>query len=81
MADVALLLGMLLRVSVHFARRRLKDLGALSFAKLEHFKGAEHIRAHRAHGIFLIMNGRGRAGEIIDLIDIRLKGLAHIARL
>jgi hypothetical protein len=47
----------------------LKDSGAVLPCEFQKIKSAEHACLGGLDGVSLIIYGRGRAGEIIDLID------------
>ena len=57
------------RVAVDLAGQRLKDLGLKALGEPQHVDRAEHARFRRLDWIALVVNRRGRAGEVIDLVD------------
>ena len=73
MAPVALRLGMDNRVTVDFTRRGLEDLGPYTFGQPQHVDGPVHTGLGGLHRIILIMNGRCRAGQIVDLIYLHIE--------
>src|SRR4029079_261680 len=80
LSSIAFRLRMHLRVAVDFARRRLQYACPFFAGQLQHIASAEYACFHRRNGIALIMPGRSRAGEIIDLVYGAPDGqrLAHV---
>ena len=79
--DVApILLG--LRVDVGIAidlrGRGLENLGAQPLGEPEHVDGAVHARLGGLHGVVLVVHGRRRAGEIVDLVDLDIERKRHV---
>ena len=44
-----------------------------AFCKAQHIDGAKHAGLGRLHRIFLIIDGAGRAGQVINLINLDIK--------
>ena len=69
---------MLGRIAVHLARRGLQDLALHPLRQAEHVDGAVDAGLGRLHGIELVVDRRGRAGEIVDLVDLHEEGKRHV---
>ena len=76
---VALFLGMLKRIAVDFACGSLENFCIFTLCKSKHLHRTKHVCADRLHRIMLIVDGRGGAGEIVDLIHFKIQRLAHIS--
>src|SRR5262249_47549483 len=66
------------RIAIHFRCRCLQDAGPQAFGQPQHVDGAVHARLRRLHGIVLVVNGRGRAGEVVDLVDLDIERKRHV---
>ena len=66
-------------IAVDFAGGRLKNLNLEILRQLQHVHGAEDARLHRLDRVELIMDRRGRQGEIIDFIDLDVEGSRDVA--
>ena len=59
------------RIAIDLGRRGLEDAGAIALGAGEGIAGAEGAGERRPHGIGLVVDRRGRAGEIVDLVEAR----------
>ena len=57
------------RIAVDFAGRRLQDARALARGEVEHVDRTLHTGLGRLHRIVLVVDRRGRAGEVEDAVD------------
>src|SRR5439155_23272531 len=67
-----------LRIAVDFGSRGLENTGADTLGKPEHVDGANDAGLHGLDWIVLVMNRRGRTGQVIDLIDFKQDRLDHV---
>lgn len=72
-APVALRLRMDIGIAVHLARRGLENLGPYPFCQTQHIDGTMHTGLGGLYRVMLIMDRRGRAGQIVDLIDLNIE--------
>ncbi len=72
-APIALDLRMNCRVAIYLTSRCLKNLGAKAFGKAQHVYGSVHAGLGGLYRVVLIVNGAGRAGQIVDLVDLHVK--------
>ena len=70
MAPIILGLRMDVGIAVDFAGRGLEDLAAEALGQAEHVDRAVDRGLGRLHRIVLVVDRRGRAGEIEDLVDL-----------
>jgi len=77
-APIALGLGVHFRVSVDLAGTCLKNLCMSSFGKSKHVDGTMHIGLGRLNGVLLVMNGRSRAGEVVDFVSFHIQRKRHV---
>jgi len=75
---VVLGLWMNRRVAVHFGGRGLQDSRLHAFGQAEHVDGAVDAGLGGLHRVELVMDRRGRAGEVVDLVHLHIKREAHI---
>jgi hypothetical protein len=66
------------RVAIDFAGRGLKDFRPRALGETQHVDRAVHAGLQCLHGIILIMDRRGRAGEIVDLVDLHIEREGHV---
>jgi hypothetical protein len=66
------------RVPVNFGGGGLEDLSADALGKSQHVDGAVDTGFHRLDRIFLIVDGGGRTGKIVDLIHLNVEGKTDI---
>jgi hypothetical protein len=55
------------RVAVDFGRRGLENT---ALGKPQHVDGAVHTDRRRLYGVVLVVDGRGWAGQVANLIDL-----------
>ena len=77
-APIVFGLGMDCRIAIDLARRCLEYLAFEPLGEPQHIDRAVHRGLGRLHRIMLVMNGRGRTGEIVDFIDLDIERKAHI---
>ena len=70
---IVLGLGMDGRVAVDLRGGGLKDPALQPLGKAQHVDGAMHARFGRLHGVVLVVDRGGRAGEIIDLVHLEIE--------
>src|SRR3546814_13943195 len=56
----------------------LEDLGARALRQRQHVDGPDDAGLYRVHRIALVMDRRGRAGEVVDFVDVDLQRLRHV---
>jgi len=71
-------LGMDVRVAIDLRRGCLEDLCSLPLGKPQHVDGAMNAGFRRLYWIVLVVNGRSRAGEVVDLIDLNIERKSHV---
>ncbi len=69
-AAIALRLRMHGRVAIDLRGRGLEDLGLQPLGQAQHVDRADHAGLGRLHRIELVVDRRGRAGEVVDLVDL-----------
>ena len=67
-----------MRVAVDLACGRLKDRRAQSLGKTKHVDRAVDRSLGRLDGIVLVVDRRGRAREVVDLIDLDIERKGHV---
>ena len=65
-------------IAINFAGRGLENPRPHALGQPQHIYRAMHRRLGRLHGIMLIMDGRGRTSQIIDLINFDIEWKSHI---
>ncbi len=73
-APVVLWLGVDGGVTINLAGGGLKDLGFDPFGQAEHVDGPMDAGLGGLDRVVLIMDGRGRAGQVVDLVHLHVKG-------
>jgi hypothetical protein len=80
-APIALGLRVNFRIAVDFGGRGLKDFRVHALGEAQYVDRTVDARLRRLHRVELIVDGRGRAGEVVDLVylDIEREGdvMAH----
>src|SRR5262245_50895905 len=78
--EAAIVLGLRMHVgiAVDLTGRGLEDPGAQALGEPQHIYSAEHARFRRLHGIVLIVDGRGRAGKIVDLVHFHVERKGYV---
>src|SRR3546814_10259022 len=61
------------RIAIDLAGRGLEDLGARALRQRQHVDGPDDAGLYRVHRIALVMDRRGRAGEVVDFVDVDLQ--------
>jgi hypothetical protein len=56
----------------------LQDFRLHALGQAEHVDGAVHAGLGRLHRIALIVDARGRTGEVIDLVDFEIDREGHV---
>jgi hypothetical protein len=77
-APVVLALRVHLRVAVDLAGRGLQDLGLHALGQAEHVDGTVHAGLGGLHRVVLVVHRRGRAGEVVDLVDLDVERKGHV---
>ena len=72
-APVVFALRMHRRIAVDFGGRGLQKLDLQPLGQPQHVDRADDAGLGRLHGIELIMDRRGRTGEIVDLVDLDIE--------
>jgi hypothetical protein len=66
------------RLAVHLGRGRLQYPRARAACQHEHVEGSHHVGFDGLDGIVLVVNWRGGAGQVIDLVDLQQQRLADV---
>ena len=77
-APVGLGLRMDRRVAVDLAGRGLEDPALQALGQAQHVDGAVHAGLGRLHRIVLVVDRRGRAGQVVDLVDLDIEREGHV---
>ena len=78
MTPVILGLRVHIRVAVNFRGRGLQNFRFHPLGEAQHVDRAVHARLGCLHRIVLIVDGRSRTGEIVDLVDLKIDRECHI---
>jgi len=65
-------------ITVNLGRRSLKDFGAQALRQSQHVDGAVHTGLGGLHRIMLIMDGGCGAGQVVDLIGLKIERKRYI---
>ena len=65
-------------ITVNFRGRSLKDSCVNALCQTEHIDRAHHAGFDGFHGIILIMNGRSRTREIVNLVNFEKNRFGYI---
>ena len=65
-------------IAVNFRRRRLKNLRPQTFGEPQHIDCAMHAGLGRLNWVVLVVYWRGRARQIIDLIDLNIERKRYV---
>jgi hypothetical protein len=60
-------------IPVDLRSRGLKDLGLDSLRQPQHVDGPVNVHLGRLNRVVLIVNGRSRTRQVVDLIDLHIK--------
>ena len=71
-------LGMDFGVAIDLAGRCLQDLAFQPLGKAQHIDRPVHRGLGRLHRIMLVVHRRGRASEVVDLVDLDVEREAHV---
>jgi hypothetical protein len=76
----AIILGLRMHhgIAIDLARGGLEDLGFDALGQAQHVDRAMHAGLCRLHRIELVMHGRGRAGEVVDLVHLHIEREGHV---
>ena len=77
-APVVLGLRVDLRVAVHLAGRGLQDPRLDPLGQAEHVDRAVHAGLGRLHRVVLVVDRAGRAGQVVDLVDLDVEREGHV---
>jgi hypothetical protein len=58
--------------------RRNEEAGLDTLGEAEHVERALERRLDRLDGVVLVVRGRGRAGQVVDLVDLDHEGLDDV---
>ena len=78
MAPVVLGLRMDGRVAIDFAGRGLQDFRLQALGEAQHVDGAMNGGLRGLNRIVLVLDRRGRAGEIVDFVDFDEQRESHV---
>jgi hypothetical protein len=67
-----------LRVAIDLARRRLQDPGPYALCQPEHVNRTVYGGLGGLHGIVLVMNRARRTSEVVDAVDLNIKGEGYV---
>ncbi len=65
-------------VAIHLGGRGLENPSPEPLGQHQHVDGAQHVRFDGLDRVVLVMNRRGRAGQIVDLVDFDEERLGHV---
>jgi len=65
-------------ITINLGSRCLENTCLHSFCKPQTIDGPEHGGLHRLDGVVLVVRRGRRAGQIINPINLKLKGIDHI---
>ena len=68
------------RVAVDLARGGVEDAGLRLEREVEHVHDAEDGALRRLYRVLLVVDGRGGAGEVVDLVELSPEGLSHVVQ-
>ncbi len=69
------------RVAIHLGRGCLQDAGAHALGQAQHVDGAMDAGLGGLDGVVLVVHWRRRAGEVVDLIHLYVKGERYVVSL
>ena len=77
-APVVLGLRMHVGIAIDFRGRGLENFRLHALGETQHVDGAVHAGLGRLHRVVLVVDGRGRTGEIVDLVDLEIDREGHV---
>ena len=75
---VFLSLRMDVGIAVYLAGGRLQNARVQALGETQHVDRSNDARLRRLNGIMLIVDRRGRAGEVVDLVDLDIERKGHV---
>src|SRR5262249_3642865 len=78
MAPIIFGLGMDVRVAIDLRRGCLENFCPQTLGESQHVDRAMDAGLRRLYWIVLVVNGRSRAGEVVDLIDLDIERKGHV---
>ena len=66
------------RIAVNFAGGGLQDFGFSAFGQPQHIDGTVYAGFGGLYGVVLIVDGRGRTGQIVDFIYFDIQGKSDV---
>jgi hypothetical protein len=78
MPPIVFCLGMHIRVTINFGRGGLQDFSLNALCQAKHIDCAMHTGFRRLHRVTLVMNRRGWACQIVDLINLDIEWKRHV---
>ena len=79
-APIALDLRMHERIAIHLACGGMKDLRLGLERQVQHVHHAENAGLHRLDRVVLVVDRAGRAGEVVDFVELSPERLRHIVQ-
>ena len=67
-----------MRIAIHLAGRGLEDPRIQPLRQAQHVDGAMHAGLGGLHRVVLVVDRRGRAGEVVDLVDFHIQREGHV---
>ena len=80
-APIVFALRMHCRIAIDLGRRGLQELDLQALGEPQHIDRADHARLGGLDGIELIMNWRGWAGQVINLINFYIERKSYVVTL
>ena len=77
-APIGLRLGVDLRITIDLTGGCLEDLGLDAFGQAQHVDGAMDTGLRGLYRVKLVMNGRCRPGQVVDLVHLHVEGIGDI---
>ena len=62
-----------MRITIHFRCGGLQNLRFQTLGKTQHIDCPVHACLRRLYRVMLVMDRRGRAGEIVNLVDLQIE--------
>ena len=77
-APVGLRLGVDLRITIDLTGGGLEDLGLDAFCQTQHIDRPMDTGLGGLHRVELVMDGRGRTGQVVDLVHLHVEGIGNV---